>query len=334
MRMAKEAPGVHYRMREVAAGVAERWTALMPQLNERTRRLTAAAEARAIGRGGVALVHEVTGLSQATIIRGRRDLDAVAAGTLPGVVRRPGGGRRRRVDTDLTLGADRDQLVQPVTRGDPMSPWLWTAKSAATLARALPAQGHRVSATTMAALLTTRGYRWQAHRKRREGTQHPERDAQFQHIATQTPAGQQAGVPVIAVDAKKKAWGGDFQNGGREWHPAGHPEDGQCHDFAHLGIGKACPYGVYDVAHQAGWVGVGPDHDTAQFAVHTMERWGTEQGRARYPGAHDLNRGGWRRQQCRPGAAGEGRAPTLRHRQRPHDPRQPLPPRHQPEELY
>ena len=202
--MAKGAPFVHYRMRDVAAGVADRWTALLPQLNERTRRLTAAAEARAIGRGGVVLVHEVTGLSQATIIRGRRDLDAAAAGTLPGVVRRPGGGRRRRVDTDPTLGPDLDRLVQPVTRGDPMSPLLWTANSAEALARTLQAQEHRVSATTVAALLKERGYRLQANRKRREGTQHPERDAPFQHIATQTTAWQRAGVPVISVDAKKK----------------------------------------------------------------------------------------------------------------------------------
>ena len=288
MTMAKEAPVVHYRMRETAAGVAARWAALGPQLNERTRRLTAAAEARAIGRGGVALVHEVTGLSQATIIRGQRDLDAVAAGTLPGVVRRPGGGRRRRIDTDPTLGPDLDQLVQPVTRGDPMSPLLWTAKSAATLARALQAQGHPVSATTVAALLKERGYHLQANRKRLEGAQHPERDAQFQHIATQTTAWQQAGVPVISVDAKKKELVGDFKNGGREWHPAGQPDDVQCHDFLSLGIGKACPYGVYDVAHQAGWVGVGQDHDTAQFAVHTLERWWTEQGQTRYPAAHDL----------------------------------------------
>ena len=288
MRMAKGAPSVHYRMREVAAGVAERWTALQPQLNERTRRLAAAAESRAIGWGGVALVHEVTGLSQATILRGRRDLDAAAAGTLPGVVRRPGGGRRRLVDTDPTLGPDLDRLVHPVTRGDPESALLWTAKSADALARALQAQGHPVSATTVAALLKARGYRLQANRKRLEGTQHPDRDAQFQHIAAQTTAWQQAGVPVISVDAKKKELVGDFKNRGQEWHPAGQPDDVQCHDFAHLGIGKACPYGVYDVTHQAGWVGVGQDHDTAQFAVHTIERWWTEQGKARYPSAHDL----------------------------------------------
>ncbi len=210
-------------MREVAAGVAERWTALQPQLNERTRRLAAAAESRAIGRGGVALVHEVTGLSQATILRGRRDRDAAGAGTLPGVVRRPGGGRRRLVDTDPTLGPALDRLVQPVTRGDPESALLWTAQSADALARALQAQGHPVSATTVAALLKERGYRLQANRKRLEGTPHPERDAQFQHIAAQTTAWQQAGVPVISVDAKKKSWSVTSRTAARSGIPPASP---------------------------------------------------------------------------------------------------------------
>ncbi len=279
---------MQYRLREVARGVAHRWQALAPQMNERTRRLTAAAEARAIGRGGITLVSQVSGLSRATITRGVRDLDAAAAGALPGQIRRPGGGRRRRIDEDPTLGTDLDRLVEPVTRGDPESPLRWTAKSAAALARTLQAQGHAVSPTTVETLLKQRGYRLQAARKRLEGAQPPDRDAQVQHIADQTRTWMAAGVPVLSVDAKKNELVGDFKNPGREWHPAGHPPAVQCHDFAHLGIGKACPYGVYDVAHQAGWVAVGQDHDTAPFAVHTLERWWQEQGRTRYPAARDL----------------------------------------------
>lgn len=279
---------MHYRMRAAARGVAERYAALDPQLNERTRRLTAAAEARAFGYGGITVVSAIYGMSRATVDRGLADLDAVAAGALPGRVRRPGGGRARRVVTDPGLGPALDALVQPATRGDPESPLQWTAKSAAALARTLTAAGHPVGRTAVARLLKERGYRLQAPQKRLEGMQHPERDAQFQYIADHSAAWRAAGVPVISVDAKKKELVGDFKNGGREWHPAGQPEAVQCHDFAHLGLGKACPYGVYDVAHQAGWVAVGQDHDTAQFAVHTIERWWHEQGRARYPAAQDL----------------------------------------------
>ena len=158
----------------------------------------------------------------------------------------------------------------------------------AKLTAALRAAGHGVGATTVGQLLKAQGYRLQANQKRLEGTDHPERDAQFQHIADQATAALQQGLPVISVDAKKKELVGDFKNPGREWHPAGHPPGVQCHDFVHLGIGKACPYGVYDVTHQAGWVAVGQDHDTAQFAVHTIARWWQEQGRARYPDAQDL----------------------------------------------
>jgi transposase len=279
---------MHYRLREVAAGVDLRRRALAPELNERIRRLTAAAEARAIGRGGITLVSEIYGMSRATIYRGLRDLDDLAAEGLPGQIRRPGGGRHRRIDEDPGLGAALDRLVEPVTRGDPESPLLWTAKSAVKLAAELRDAGHRVGPTTVAALLKERGYRLQANRKRLEGAQHPDRNAQFQHIADRTKAWHAAGVPVISVDAKKKELVGDFKNAGREWHPTGHPPEVQCHDFAHLGIGKAVPYGVYDVAHQAGWVAVGQDHDTAQFAVHTIERWWQEQGRLRYPDAQDL----------------------------------------------
>ena len=195
---------MHYRMREAIRGVERRYHALAPQLNERTRRLTAAAEAQALGYGGITAVSQVYGMSRATVHRGLEDLAALAAGPLPGRMRRPGGGRRRRVETDPTLGTDLDQLVQPGTRGDPESRLLGTAKSAARLAAELRAQDHQVGATTVATLLKTRGYRLQATRKRLEGAEHPERDAQFQHIADQTKAWQAAGVPVISVDAKKK----------------------------------------------------------------------------------------------------------------------------------
>jgi len=180
------------------------------------------------------------------------------------------------------------RLADPVTRGDPESPLCWTAKSVAQLTAALRAQGHVVGETTVGQVLKAQGYSLQANQKRLEGADHPERDAQFQHIADQAKAYLQAGLPVISVDAKKKELVGDFKNPGRERHPAGHPPEVQCHDFVHLGIGTACPYGVYDVAHQVGWVAVGQDHDTAQFAVHTIARWWQEQGRARYLDAQDL----------------------------------------------
>ncbi len=278
---------MRYRLESQKEPVRQRWEALRGELNERTKRLTAAAEARAIGFGGVTLVSEVTGLGRATIRRGLHELDTGESPT-GHRVRRAGGGRRRRIDADPTLGDDLDRLVEPVTRGDPMSPLRWTAKSVAALARELRAMGHAVGSTTVAVLLKQRGYRLQANRKRLEGTQHPDRDAQFRFINDHSREWQAIGVPVISVDAKKKELVGDFKNPGREWHPAGQPPDVQCHDFAHLGIGKACPYGVYDVAAQAGWVAVGQDHDTAQFAVHTIERWWHEQGHCRYPDARDL----------------------------------------------
>ena len=278
---------MRYRLEAQKGPVRQRWEALHGELNERTKRLTAAAEARAIGYGGITLVSEVTGLGRPVI---RRGLQELAAGeSLPaGRVRRSGGGRRRLIDVDPALGEDLDRLVEPVTRGDPMSPLRWTAKSAVALTRELRALGHQVGPTTVTALLKQRGYRLQANRKRLEGAQHPDRDAQFRFIAEHARDWQSAGVPVISVDAKKKELVGDFKNPGREWHPAGQPPAVQCHDFVHLGIGKACPYGVYDVAAQAGWVAVGQDHDTAQFAVHTIERWWQEQGQHRYPDARDL----------------------------------------------
>lgn len=274
-------------MREATAGVAERWTALQPQLNERTRRLAAAAESRAIGRDGVVLVHEVTGPSQATILRGRRDLDAAAAGTLPGVVRRPGAGWRRLVDTDPTRGPDLDQLVPPVTRGDPESALLWTAKSGrfgpgstgAGPSLELHRSGGAPEGTGVS--LASQSEAPRGHPASRTGRPLPAYRRPDPGLATgRGPRDLGGGQDNKLV--------GDFKARGPEWHPTGQPEDVQCHDFVSRGIGKACPDGMYDVTHQAGWVGVGQDHDTAPFAVHTIERWWTEPGHARYPSAHAL----------------------------------------------
>jgi hypothetical protein len=203
-------------------------------------------------------------------------------------IRRPGGGRKRVTRTDPTLLRDLESLVDPVTRGDPQSPLRWTCKSTRNLAVALHARGHKVGDRTIARLLGELGYRLQANRKTKEGATHPDRDAQFQHINEQTKACQQRGQPVVSVDTKKKELVGDFKNSGREWQPTGVPERVRVHDFEDKELGKAIPYGIYDVTANTGWVSVGTDHDTAAFAVETLRRWWRQMGESTYPGADEL----------------------------------------------
>jgi hypothetical protein len=272
--------------------VQEKWNTLRPHLDEKTRRLWAATEIRAIGRGGLKLVHQATGLSQTTLRRALQQQASQQSGQTqplpPGRVRRPGGGRKRQIDTNPTLLTDLQSLVDPVTRGDPESPLRWSSKSAAKLAIELRAKGHGISGELVRQLLHQLGYSLQANRKTKEGASHPDRDAQFAYLNGRTRAMQQAGQPVISVDCKKKELVGAFKNGGREWHPKGEPEQVQVHDFLDKELGKAIPYGVYDVTQNQGFVNVGVDHDTAAFAVATIARWWEQIGQKMYPHATEL----------------------------------------------
>ena len=264
-----------------------KYTALAPALTERSRRLWAATEARALGRGGIERVKQATGLARSTIERGIRDLDS--GETLSSErTRRPGGGRKRATDKDVTLSADLDALVEPTASGDPDSPLRWTSKSVRRLAEELRAQGHEVSHTLVAELLDASGYSLQGNRKTREGPQHPDRDSQFRYILDQVRRVQKRGQPTISVDTKKKELVGDFKNAGREWRPKGTPEPVRVHDFLIPEQGKAIPYGVYDLHRNEGWVSVGIDHDTASLAVNAIRSWWKRMGRPAYPGASSL----------------------------------------------
>ena len=267
--------------------IGERYRALAGEFDERRRRLWAAAEARACGRGGIAAVARATGISVGTIKRGLVDLES-SGGLLGGRVRRAGGGRKPLAETDLTLLADLERLVEDEARGDPESPLRWTAKSVRTLAGALREGGHRISHETVAKHLRGLGYSLQANLKTREGSSHPDRDAQFGHINARVKAALDAGEPAISVDTKKKELVGDFKNAGREWRPKGEPVPVRVHDFEDPELGKAIPYGVYDIADDSGWVNVGIDSDTAQFAVASIRGWWEHLGRQRYPKARTL----------------------------------------------
>jgi hypothetical protein len=267
--------------------IRQRYEALRPSLDERGRRLFAAAEAKAAGYGGIAAVSRVTGIAASTIGRGVRDLGA-EADPAPGRVRRAGGGRKPTIATDPQLLGDLEALVEPSTRGDPEQPLRWTLKSVRRLTAELRAQGHRVGRTLVHALLHQLGYSLQANVKTREGRSHPDRDAQFAHINRQAEQALAAGQPVISVDTKKKELVGDFKKAGRAWRPQGEPEEVRVHDFLIKDLGRAVPYGVYDLAANAGWVSVGISHDTAEFAVQTIRRWWQEIGRVRYPKATQL----------------------------------------------
>jgi hypothetical protein len=256
-------------------------------LDERRRRLWAAAEAKAAGYGGVSLVARATGLSRPLIHRGLAEL---VSGTSPGLgrVRRKGPGPPRSEERQPGLKAALDALVEPTARGDPESPLRWTCKGVRRLAAALGKQGFRVGRQKVSELLADLGYSLQGNRKTQEGGSHPDRNAQFEHIARRTRAFVAAGDPVISVDTKKKELVGNYKNGGREWQPKGEPTEVKVHDFVDKKLGRAIPYGVFDVVANAGWVSVGCDHDTADFAVATIRSWWRHMGRKRYPRARRL----------------------------------------------
>ncbi len=267
--------------------IRSRYASLLPHLDERGRRLFAATEARAAGHGGIVAVSRATGIAPSTIGRGLRELDE-ADPLPPGWVRREGGGRKTLVETDPGLLDALLALVRPTERGDPVSPLRWTCLSLRQLEAALKAQGHPVSHMVVGTLLKAEGFSLQANRKTLEGSSHPDRDAQFAHIARSTAAALAGGQPVVSVDTKKKELVGPFRNPGREWRPQGTPEEVRVHDFLIEELGRAVPYGVYDLAANAGWVSVGVDHDTAEFAVQTIRRWWQDVGQPRYPHARKL----------------------------------------------
>jgi len=267
--------------------IGERFRALAGELDERRRRLWAAAEARSAGRGGIAATARATGMSEETVRRGVRELES-GERLDRGRVRRAGGGRKRLAEADPTLLDDLERLVDGESRGDPELPLRWTAKSVRKLAEALGELGHRVHFTTVAKLLRGLGYSLQANAKTREGSAHPDRDAQFRHINDTVKAALGSEQPVISVDTKKKELVGDFKNGGRELRPKGSPVPVRVHDFRDPELGKAIPYGIYDLADDSGWVNVGIDHDTAQFAVASIRGWWEQLGSQRYPDANTL----------------------------------------------
>jgi hypothetical protein len=276
-----------------AAGVARirrKYRALRPEMDERLRRQWAAAEARDLGWGGVTAVAQATGLSRTTITAGLTELALPAKQRTAHAarVRRPGAGRPSLVDVDPELMIALEGLLEPATRGDPESALRWTCKSTQRLADELTRRRHPVGARTVAALLHQAGYSLQANRKTREGARHPDRDAQFGHINAQVQRFLRRGQPAISVDTKKKELVGDFKNGGREWRPAGRPVRVRVHDFLDPALGKVIPYGVYDILNNEGWVSVGIDHDTAEFATNSIRRWWRAMGRRRFPRARDL----------------------------------------------
>ena len=268
------------------ATLVAKYAAVSPVLDERSRRVWAATEARAIGYGGDALVSSATGLARKTIRKGRREL--ARGGPPTARLRRPGAGRPSLQRRQPGLRDALEALVDPLTRGDPTSPLRWTCKSRAKLAAALTQQGWHVSSTTVGRMLNQLGYSLQAPRKRHEGTAHPDRNAQFEHINATADRFLQQQQPVISVDTKKKELVGNFKNGGREWQPMGAPEDVRVHDFPADACGKAIPYGVYDMARNEAWVSVGQDHDTPAFAVASIRHWWQRMGQRAYPTATDL----------------------------------------------
>jgi hypothetical protein len=269
-----------------AESVARRYAALRGHLDERQRRLLLGAEASQLGRGGITLVAEATGADADTVSRGVREIEGVSE--LSGRVRAPGGGRKKLTETDPQLLGDLKALVDPVTRGDPMSLLVWTTKSTRNLASALTTMGHQVSDRTVAAMLAGLGFSLQSNAKVTEGSQYEDRDAQFHYLATQVRQHIEAGWPVISIDTKKKELVGDFKNNGREYQPAKTPERVNVHDFPDKELGKAIPYGIYDVSANTGWVSVGTDHDTSAFAVATLTSWWDTVGKTRYPDATRL----------------------------------------------
>ena len=272
---------------DALTGVRARFQALEKVLDEKSRRLLVAAESRSWGPGGVSSIARATGVSRRVVRQGLKELEE--GPTHPaGRVRRPGGGRKKISDTDPTLTADLEKLIESTTRGDPERCLRWTCKSVRKLAEELTAMGHKVSYPVVAELLHELDYSLQSNRKTKEGASHPDRNAQFEHIDAKVREYIALKQPVISVDTKKKELVGDFKNSGQEWMPKGKPEPVRVHDFAIPELGRAAPYGVYDLAANTGWVSVGVDHDTATFAVETIRRWWHAMGQERYPNAQRL----------------------------------------------
>lgn len=267
--------------------IKQRFEALSGFLDERLRRIVAAAEATVIGYGGISIVSRETGVSRQAIALGCEELKHSEKAT-DTRIRKEGGGRKQTIEKDPTLRQDLESLIEPVSRGDPESPLRWTCKSTRRLADELMRLGHKVSHNLVAGLLRKMGYSLQANQKTLEGTSHPDRDAQFEYINNKAKECQFQEQPVISVDTKKKELIGDFKNGGRELRPKGDPEKVRVHDFEIPELGKDTPYGVYDVTWNSGWVNVGIDHDTAAFAVDSIRRWWQFMGESRYPGAKQL----------------------------------------------
>jgi len=289
--------GIHKReLRDIASrmilaaqarAARQRYREMAPVLNEQSRRRFVALEARTLGHGGVSLMARITGLARSTIYGGLCDIRHQVSAA-PGRVRRSGGGRKRKASQDATLLADLKSLVEPLTRGDPRRPLLWTCRSLRNLAKELAKKGHEVCPTVVGNLLHDMGYSLQANNKTREGGKHIDRDAQFGYINTQAAAFLAADEPVISVDTKKKELVGNFKNDGREWHRQGSPEAVNVHDFIDPKLSRAVPYGVYDINNNVGWVSVGTDHDTACFAVNAIRRWWRTMGKKRHPEASRL----------------------------------------------
>jgi hypothetical protein len=265
----------------------KRYQEMAPVLNEQSRRRFVALEARALGHGGVSLMSRVSGLARSTIYHGLSDIRRNVSAP-PGRVRQQGGGRKKKSSEDPTLVVDLKRLVEPVTRGDPMQPLLWTTRSLRNLVNGLATKGHKVCPTVVGNLLRDMGYSLQANSKTREGDQHIDRDGQFHYINTQAKAFLAANEPVISVDTKKKELVGNFKNNGREWRRQGTPELVNIHDFIDPKLKRAVPYGVYDITNNVGWVSVGTDHDTATFAVNAIRRWWRTMGKKRHPKAKRL----------------------------------------------
>jgi transposase len=276
----------------MVTSIQDKFGCLRPMLNEKLKRRWAACEAMAMGRGGVSEVARATGISRTTIRKGieeiERDYPELAQSIDPERIRAPGGGRRPLAETDETLRADLEKLVTPATRGNPTSALLWTSKSTRNLAEELDRLGHQVSYRTVGRMLERLGYSLQANRKTLEGRQHPDRNAQFEYINRTVRRFQRQGQPVISVDAKHRELLGKLKNPGREWQPTGSPESVNVHDFKNDELGVAIPYGVYDMTRNEGWVSVGIDHNTAEFAVETIRRWWHHMGSQAYPNASQL----------------------------------------------
>jgi transposase len=269
------------------AAIAARFKALTPVLDERTRRLLAAAESQAIGRGGISMVSKAVGISRAVIRQGMAELKDPSLLAV-GRIRREGGGRKKAVDKDTSMKSDLESLLESTTRGDPEAPLRWTCKSVRQLTSELKRGKHEVSHQVVADLLHELGYSLQANRKTTEGASHPDRNAQFEHLNGKVKWSLGRHQPVISVDTKKKELVGDFKNNGKELRPRGNPEPVRVHDFVDPACGRATPYGIYDLGRNHGWVSVGMDHDTAEFAVETIRRWWRSMGQPAYPHATRL----------------------------------------------